>query len=421
MKLAKFASLLVCVAGVQRVEGQPTAGVVQSLRAYGRDVGERLVLGVRRLDEDQLASTVAASGATVATTILDVSRRTERYCAAVAGIRPPVGLAGSGTTQNALALRLQRSFAFCDSALAPVSDEALGQIASATDYEFVLELQRSRAFVATQMIALWSSADESLRASLRINGIVPPRVCIGGGDCDSGANVCRAGVPPKFGGTVTLSDAPFSVTSDGRGPYLHRKQGSTVELGTSAALVFTSIHDPNSGSLRSFAVDLNKPVPGGGGSPLGVLTVPSVISDDRATAAAGDTSSLRSTYASLFAQWYTEPNQTVHSVTDIPVGTTVEAEQMDVNFTLNGVAHLLQMGSQPMWHCYTDKPRIHGDGTTRARISRPTANQYVLDLPTGSIGRLFDVHLLPANAVDRGLYYVSLHLVINAEAPSRTP
>jgi hypothetical protein len=35
-----------------------------------------------------------------------------------------------------------------------------------------------------------------------------------------------------------------------------------------------------------------------------------------------------------------------------------------------------------------------------------------MDLPPGSVGRLFDIHLLEPNAVNKGLYHVSLHYVI---------
>jgi hypothetical protein len=55
---------------------------------------------------------------------------------------------------------------------------------------------------------------------------------------------------------------------------------------------------------------------------------------------------------------------------------------------------------------------MNGDGTTRATIHRVTATEWVVDLPPGSVGRLFDIHLSASNAINKGLYYVSLHYIV---------
>jgi hypothetical protein len=114
----------------------------------------------------------------------------------------------------------------------------------------------------------------------------------------------------------------------------------------------------------------------------------------------------------LASQWYTDSSHVAHSIRDIPIGTTVISEQTDIGIHINGVYHILQMGPQRYGHCFSDGSTTYGDGTTRATIRRTTATEWIVDLPLGSIGRLFDIHLSAPNAVNKGLYYVSLRYVI---------
>jgi hypothetical protein len=146
------------------------------------------------------------------------------------------------------------------------------------------------------------------------------------------------------------------------------------------------------GPLRSIKVDLNHPDPGDAGVPLGVI--------------------VDSVGVEMSAQWYTDANYIMHTVIDIPVGTTVKATQLDIGFHVAGEAHVLQMGPQPWDHCMADGMAVRGDGTSQGTIAHPTASSWIVDLPAGSVGRLFDIHLNSANAVNKGLYYVSLHYVV---------
>jgi len=151
-------------------------------------------------------------------------------------------------------------------------------------------------------------------------------------------------------------------------------------------------------------VDLNHPVPGGGGVLRGVIVEDGVWH--------GNILPGSQLFSEIVAQWFTDPDFTQHSLLDIPVGTTVNAEQIDLDFHIQGVHHVLQMGPQPVGHCFSDGTAIHGRGTSRGTITRTTVGRWVVDLPNGSIGRLFDDHIADKFAVDRGLYFVSLHFVL---------
>ena len=391
-------ALLLCTFAPYLAHAQaPPAG--QDLRVSAHQLGHNLLLKVEAMPPERFTFRPAKGAMSVAELVADLASRNDRYCAVVGAIKaPPRSRVLAAAGKDALVARLRETINYCEQTLATVSVQQLSEDAQGWNWEYVIGLRRSRAFVATQTMVLWGDRDGQLALALRLNGLVPPRECIGGGDCESGENLCKATTPGSPGGRLVLDGAPYSVRSDDRGPYLHSVGNATVEAENAAALILTAMQNPDVPSLRSFRIDLTRPVPRGGGTPLGVVSI--------------DTIESRSTYLSILAQWYTEPNYTLHSLLDIPVGTTVRAEQLDVSFAVNGVPHVLQMGPQPMWHCLSDGTTVHGEGTSRATIYRPSASQWIVDLPPGSIGRLFDVHLLAPNAVDKGLYYVSLHFAV---------
>jgi hypothetical protein len=189
-----------------------------------------------------------------------------------------------------------------------------------------------------------------------------------------------------------LDDTNEMVTSDGQGPY---RLGESNVIATVAgrALVLV-LGRPQPGiPVRSIRIDLSQPVPGGISKPLGVM----VDSVDLEVA----------------AQMQMDPDYRAHTVDEIPVGASVKAAQADVQFHIDGVIHALQFGPQPTGHCFSDGTSIDGSGTSQATITRIDSTTWSVDLPAGSIGRLYDVHLGYAHAIDRGLYYSSMYFVVS--------
>lgn len=192
-------------------------------------------------------------------------------------------------------------------------------------------------------------------------------------------------------GQTALSDFPDGVASDGRGLYRLGKDGVIdSRAGTEAILTIWDRADTVKNG-RSFTVNLNKPVPGGGGIPLGINP-------------AGN--------GSGFVTQRGMVGDTVRNMLDIPVGKTETAALMSVAFHINGRRHVLQMGPQANGHCMTGRNLVHGTGTSSGKIYRASKTKWVMDLPAGSIGRLFDMEDLWDHAVDKGLYYVHLHYEI---------
>jgi hypothetical protein len=200
-------------------------------------------------------------------------------------------------------------------------------------------------------------------------------------------------LPPRRLQMAILSDGSYTVTSDGKGLYVRGVSnvrniavdgGGVVVMGT-----------PGSAPPRMWRIDLSHPLPSDIGTSLGVIT-------DSAETEIG-------------AQWGTSNDGVMRPVSEIPVGATVEAAQIVVGFHINGAYHALQAGPQVWDHCFSDKPTVFGNGTSRGTIRHTSLNEWVIDLPPGSTGRLFDLHLGSANAVNRGLYSFSLHMVLKGE------
>ena len=215
--------------------------------------------------------------------------------------------------------------------------------------------------------------------------------CSGASDCAAGPVICIGEDGPATVAPTLVTDYSNGLSSDGRGSYIQGVDGVRNSIvvyvaGLSFDKASKSVKNP-----RKYAVNLNNPVPGGGGIPLGIITD-------------GNDNNLE-------IQWY-RAGDTRQNLHDIQVGQTVTANQANVTFHINGRFHILQMGPQPYGHCHSAPTAVFGTGTSSGTIYRATETKWVIDLPQGSVGRLFDLYNTDQYAVDKGLYYTQLHIEI---------
>ena len=240
-----------------------------------------------------------------------------------------------------------------------------------------------------------------------------PETCAGGtgvGACERESallnEACKDKVksltPPRGtnSGTFTLGDSGYTISSDGQGPYrIGTANVGGVIGGVGNVLV---LRETRTGPARTFTVDLSRPVPGDIGVPLGQITADATRQRPFVPAATNYSLELGAGYVS---------NDTTLFTGDIPVGSTVRGGVF-INFYVSGLLHVLAIGpplpGSDGTLCGTYGSAVHGVGTTAVLISRPTATSWVVHVPPGSIGRLFDSSREERNAVNRGLYYVSL-------------
>lgn len=191
------------------------------------------------------------------------------------------------------------------------------------------------------------------------------------------------GAPPV---AFLVEDARGTLRGDAGGPYRHGEEGVQSSHGAAYNLRLQSPRDSTQ-RARVLVFDLTRPVPGSGAVPLGEIRDPN----------------------GRFHSFYMiDADSVIWNTQDVPIGTTVLSDRTQMNFSINGVPHLLQMGPWSLGDCgegYARGGRLHGIGTTQAHISRISGSEYTITAPPGSVARLWDHHN-PEAPVDRGLYYV---------------
>jgi hypothetical protein len=175
------------------------------------------------------------------------------------------------------------------------------------------------------------------------------------------------------------------IQNDGLGDYIDGKQYTQVTVYYASNVFPFRSTKPNATPTRSLMVDLNHPVPGGGAPPLGIIK----------------------SQSGIHSFWYLDANKLVHSVQEIPVGTTVPSDLTSVFVTnpANGKVYIIQMGPWSWDVCENSGP-IATAGSTRAVITRTGLKTWTASAPSGSIGMVSDV-TDPANPIPVGPYYTS--------------
>lgn len=400
MRTAFLASLLAAALFPTSLTAQ--ASVSASFRAHTRELGLRLALAADVMPADAYSFKATPTQSSFAQLLERIDAKTRHLCARLSGERLDArAVIDSVIDKPSLVRRLQDSFAWCDNVFASLTDVGLADsvVVDMREAFPFAPRARTRALTMTVATAYWAESYGQVAQFVRLNGKVPPTPCGRPEDdttsCDSGLAVCRPTRPGGGGSvTATFTDAGNSVRSDGRGTY-KREMGLVVAV-SQVLVVYAPRPIRDTLGARKIVVDLSDPVPNGGGVPHGVV---------------------REHSPEVAAQWYTETNKAQHSMLDIPVGQKVVGQQLSVVFAINGVRHALQMGPQPLGHCFSDGSTMFGEGTSKPTIERPTENQWVVDVPPGSVGRLFDIHLGEPNAVNKGLYHVSLRVVFERVLP----
>jgi hypothetical protein len=210
---------------------------------------------------------------------------------------------------------------------------------------------------------------------------------------------------PEIQAMASVKDG-HSLRADGRGVYRAREKDTFISADSYSAVVCAG--QCGSGTLpavgnsrplnRALLVDLSKPVPGGGSVPREVVrgaTFGSFLGQDDSIQMLALNGTLR-------------PG--IRRVKHIPVGKTVISDRTEIRFFIGTIQHILQFGPWTAGEYQaTNQAVFHGDGTTRASITRQSATSWVVRSAPHSVGRLWD-NRDPTHPVDLGLYYFSFRV-----------
>jgi HEAT repeat protein len=190
---------------------------------------------------------------------------------------------------------------------------------------------------------------------------------------------------------IEIEPGPWSLRGDGLGAY---RQGSDgVQVSQSYALNL----------LLPFAQ--NQSVPTISASEGAAARVRR-LEFDLPPGATRQVRTVADSAARLHVFYLIDSNGVVWNFRDIPVGSEVGSDRTELWFGSEGRSLLLQFGPWGIGHCnedYAQGGRVHGEGTSRVRIRRLGEDEYRIQAPEGSLGRLWD-YTDPSHPVDLGLH-----------------
>jgi hypothetical protein len=198
-----------------------------------------------------------------------------------------------------------------------------------------------------------------------------------------------------------LTDSGHSLRSDGRGPYISGFDGVVVGRGEGFNLFVQQCPPAEQSRFgcrntetkmipfggppqRAMLVDLGRPVAASGATPRGIARDPE---------------------GTVRVFWkHDAATRRIFPVGEIPVGSdTHEVQRVQIEFVHGGRPLMLQFGEWGQGQYNERAPAVQGHGTSSAMIRRPSATEWIVTAPRGSVGRLWDV-ADPERPMDLGLY-----------------
>jgi hypothetical protein len=204
-------------------------------------------------------------------------------------------------------------------------------------------------------------------------------------DCYVGTVICTQTVSPVWS-SVSITPG-HSLQNDGGGVYVNGV--NSVQSFIQGALALFPTQPDAKKVARTMKIDLRYPADEVA-VPMGIIT---------------DGKSQINAFWEVVNSEYQSPQ-------NMEIGQTVLSSRVVIGLHYNNKLYALQIGPDPVGSCWTGGTAVHGAGTSQASITRASANTWVLDLPAGSTGRLFDVSGTFPNAIDKGLYYLDLNLTV---------
>ena len=160
-------ALMAFPAVVAAQQGNP---VSEAFRSNAKTEGTNLMAAMDEFPSDKLTYKPTASQMSVAEIMAHLSQGNDFLCGAIGGVKAPARTKIAATeSKEALMARLRETFAFCDQALANLSDANLSE-----ELPFFGGRKMSRAAIMTLTTGDWADHYSQAAIYLRLNGMLPP-------------------------------------------------------------------------------------------------------------------------------------------------------------------------------------------------------------------------------------------------------
>ena len=144
--------------------------VADAFRDYAKQSAKNLIAAAEEFPADKYSYKPTPAQMSVADIVLHLAQGNDYLCGAIGGMKAPTRSKLAATdTKETLMSRLRETFAFCDQALASLSDSNLGE-----SLPFFGGRSMSRAAIMTLTTGDWADHYSQWANYLRLNGMLPP-------------------------------------------------------------------------------------------------------------------------------------------------------------------------------------------------------------------------------------------------------
>ncbi|MFL5510239.1 MAG: DinB family protein [Gemmatimonadaceae bacterium] len=160
-------AVLFIVPVVATAQGNPVA---DAFRDNAKSAAKNLIAAAEEFPADKYSYKPTPSQMSVGDIVVHLIQGNDYLCGSIGGMKAPERAKIATTAgKDALIARLRETFAFCDQALAPLTDASLGE-----QLPFFGGRKMSRAAVMTLTTGDWADHYSQYANYLRLNGMVPP-------------------------------------------------------------------------------------------------------------------------------------------------------------------------------------------------------------------------------------------------------
>jgi len=144
--------------------------VADAFRDNAKSEGKNLIAAAETFPADKYGYKPTASQMSVGEIVVHLIQGNDYLCGTIGGMKAPERTKVAATaSKDALVAQLRESFAFCDQALAPLTDANLGE-----QLPFFGGRKMTRAAVMTLTTGDWADHYSQYANYLRLNGMLPP-------------------------------------------------------------------------------------------------------------------------------------------------------------------------------------------------------------------------------------------------------
>jgi len=170
MQARIYSIALAAVLTLPRVLAAQANPVADAFRENARDAAKNLIAAAEEFPADKLGFKPTPAQMSVADIIVHLSQGNDYLCGSIGGVKAPTRTkVAAADSRDAILARLRETFAFCDQALAPLTDANLAE-----QLPFFGGRKMSRAAVMTLTTGDWADHYSQYAIYLRLNGMLPP-------------------------------------------------------------------------------------------------------------------------------------------------------------------------------------------------------------------------------------------------------